>query len=75
VDTESPVWQALRQWRLETAGEENVPPYVIFHDATLAAIVENRPESLDQLAEISGVGKHKLERYGDQVLNVLASLP
>ncbi len=74
VDTESPVWQALRQWRLETAGEENVPPYVIFHDATLAAIVESRPESLDELAEISGVGKHKLERYGDQVLNVLASL-
>ena len=74
VDTESPLWQALRQWRLATAGEEGVPPYVIFHDATLAAIVEAEPESLDQLAAVSGVGRHKLERYGDQVLDVLQSL-
>ncbi len=74
VDQADPAWQALREWRLLTAREENVPPYVIFHDATLAAIVEAKPESLDELARVSGVGAHKLARYGEQVLNVLAAL-
>ncbi|MEE4302925.1 MAG: DNA helicase RecQ [Wenzhouxiangella sp.] len=71
IDTESPLWQALRQWRLETARNEEVPPYVIFHDATLAAIVESRPQSLDELASISGVGEHKLARYGEAVIEAL----
>ena len=74
VDTSSPGWQALREWRLITAQEENVPPYVIFHDATLAAILDARPETLAELAEISGVGRHKLEKYGEAVLDVLAGL-
>lgn len=74
VDTESPGWQHLREWRLLTAQEENVPPYVIFHDATLAAILDARPETLDQLAEVSGVGAHKLDKYGEAVLDVLAGL-
>ncbi|WP_376694182.1 DNA helicase RecQ [Wenzhouxiangella sp. EGI_FJ10409] len=73
VDTESPQWQALRQWRLETARSEEVPPYVIFHDATLAAIVEARPGTLDELATISGVGEHKLARYGEAVIRALAA--
>ena len=74
VDTDSPGWQALREWRLLTAQEENVPPYVIFHDATLAAILEARPETLDQLSEVSGVGAHKLDKYGEAVLDVLAGI-
>ncbi|MEE4639039.1 MAG: DNA helicase RecQ [Wenzhouxiangella sp.] len=74
VDTESPQWQALRQWRLETAREQGVPPYVIFHDATLAAILEARPRTLDELAQVTGVGQHKLVQYGDDVLNVIAGL-
>jgi ATP-dependent DNA helicase RecQ len=74
VDIESPGWQRLREWRLLTAQEENVPPYVIFHDATLAAILEAQPETLDELADITGVGKHKLEKYGSDVLEVLARL-
>jgi len=74
VPTHSPIWQALREWRTATAGEQGVPPYVIFHDATLAAIVEARPSELEDLAEISGVGQHKLERYGEAVLDVMASV-
>ncbi len=74
VDTSAPGWQALRQWRLQTAGEQGVPPYVIFHDATLAAILDARPRTLDELGAVSGVGQHKLERYGRDVLNVLATL-
>ncbi|RFF27059.1 MULTISPECIES: DNA helicase RecQ [unclassified Wenzhouxiangella] len=74
IDTESPQWQALRQWRLETARSEEVPPYVIFHDATLAAIVEARPRTLEELAGISGVGEHKLARYGEAVIQMLSAL-
>ncbi len=69
-----PGWQRLREWRLMTAQEENVPPYVIFHDATLAAILDARPETLAQLAQVSGVGQHKLEKYGEAVLTVLAEI-
>ncbi|MEN1728943.1 MAG: DNA helicase RecQ [Pseudomonadota bacterium] len=74
VPASSPLWEALREWRTATAGEEGVPPYVIFHDATLAAIVEAEPTSLEELADISGVGQHKLARYGEAVLDVLASV-
>jgi len=74
IDTESPLWQALRKWRLETARSEEVPPYVIFHDATLAAIVESRPRTLDELATISGVGEHKLSRYGEAVIRAIESV-
>jgi len=74
VPSDSPLWQALREWRTATAGEEGVPPYVIFHDATLAAIVEAHPSTIDELAGISGVGQHKLKRYGEPVLDVLASV-
>ena len=49
-----------------------MPPYVIFHDATLAQMVAARPRSLDDLAHVSGVGATKLERYGRQFLAVLS---
>jgi DNA helicase-2/ATP-dependent DNA helicase PcrA len=60
--------QRLREWRLERARSDNVPPYVVFHDAVLQAIAAARPASLGELAQISGVGPAKLERYGKEVL-------
>lgn len=69
----SPDAQRLREWRLERAREDGVPPYVVFHDAVLHAIAEQRPSSLGELAQISGVGPAKLERYGDDVLAALAA--
>jgi len=51
-----------------------VPPYVIFHDATLSAIARQRPASLDALAKISGVGQSKLKRYGADVLKVVREI-
>jgi ATP-dependent DNA helicase UvrD/PcrA len=63
--------QRLREWRLERAKADNVPPYVVFHDAVLQAIAAARPSSLGELAQISGVGPAKLERYGDEVLALL----
>lgn len=70
----SPAWEALRRRRRELAEAEGVPPYVIFHDATLAAMLEELPRTREQLAELPGIGQHKLDRYGDDFLAVLAEL-
>ena len=63
----------LKAWRAEVAREHNLPAYVIFHDATLAAIAERAPRTLDDLQGISGIGTKKLEAYGAEVLRVSAS--
>ncbi|KFN43087.1 DNA helicase RecQ [Arenimonas oryziterrae] len=68
---DTPVFEALRTLRANLAREQNVPAYVIFHDATLRAIAAQRPRDLDELALINGVGTSKLERYGDSLLAVL----
>jgi ATP-dependent DNA helicase RecQ len=64
-------FRALRGWRAEMAREQNVPAYVIFHDATLRAIAESDPGDLDELGQIPGIGASKLERYGEAVLQQL----
>jgi ATP-dependent DNA helicase RecQ len=61
-------FQALRAWRAEVARGHGVPAYVIFHDATLREIAATGPDSLDELAHISGVGARKLEAYGEEIL-------
>ncbi|MDM0082961.1 DNA helicase RecQ [Variovorax sp. J31P179] len=64
---------ALKAWRAEVAKEHNLPAYVIFHDATLAAIAERAPATLEDLQGISGIGTKKLEAYGTDVLRVCAA--
>jgi ATP-dependent DNA helicase RecQ len=60
----------LKVWRAEVANEHNLPAYVIFHDATMAAIAETAPQRLSDLQGISGLGVKKLEANGAQVLKV-----
>ena len=62
---------ALKAWRAEVAREHNLPAYVVFHDATLAEMAREAPDSIDALAGISGVGAKKLEAYGQEILRVL----
>jgi ATP-dependent DNA helicase RecQ len=69
---DSALWNALRAKRRELADLQDVPPYVIFHDATLMAMVEARPRNHQQLSLISGIGERKLDLYGDEFLAVLA---
>jgi ATP-dependent DNA helicase RecQ len=69
----SPLFERLKAWRMEQARAQSVPPYVVFHDATLAAIAEAQPRDLDALAGIAGIGAKKLERYGPALLELLAS--
>lgn len=68
---EEHTFEALRSWRLEEAREKDVPAFVVFTDATLIAIAEARPRSLDELGDLAGVGSAKLERYGESVLNII----
>jgi ATP-dependent DNA helicase RecQ len=63
---------ALKAWRAEVAKAHNLPAYVIFHDATLAAIAALAPRSLDDLQGISGIGAKKLEAYGEDVMRVVS---
>ncbi|MFT3736975.1 MAG: DNA helicase RecQ [Rhodocyclaceae bacterium] len=65
------LWAALRQCRRDLAEAQNVPAYVIFGDATLKQMLEKRPQSLDDLYELSGVGDRKLAAYGEAFLEVL----
>ena len=66
------LFQRLREWRLRIARAQGVPPYVIFHDATLLAIAAARPRSRRDLEGLPGLGAAKLERYGDALLAFLA---
>ncbi|MEL0083436.1 MAG: RecQ family ATP-dependent DNA helicase, partial [Gammaproteobacteria bacterium] len=72
---DQPLWEALRTLRTELAAEHGVPPYVIFHDATLQEMIRLRPDSPAALRQISGVGEQKLQRYGEQFIAEIASHP
>jgi ATP-dependent DNA helicase UvrD/PcrA len=73
VEPDDPLYAVLKKWRLETAKAEERPAYVIFHNSTLAEIVRRGPRSREELAAVPGVGPAKLDRYGDEVLAVLAA--
>ncbi len=71
---DDPLWQALKAKRLELAREQGVPPYVIFHDSTLLEIHNRKPQTLDEMGQISGIGQAKLQKYGDAFLIVLEEM-
>lgn len=66
-------FEQLRAWRLDRATADGVPAYVVFTDATLIAICETQPGSLEELARIPGIGPAKLTAYGDDVLALVSS--
>jgi len=68
---DAPLFEILRSHRAQLAREQNVPAYVIFHDATLRNISSRKPTTLDELGRIDGIGGRKLERYGEGLLEVL----
>ena len=67
--------ESLKQLRSSLAKEQNVPAYVICHDASLRQITTVRPSSLEQLAEISGFGEKKVNQYGQQIIEIVANYP
>ena len=67
---DSELFEALRLHRTQLAQEQGVPPYVILHDKTLVAICELRPDNIEQLAQVPGIGARKLELYGEDLLRI-----
>ncbi|WP_226668883.1 DNA helicase RecQ [Microbulbifer aggregans] len=69
---DQPLWDALRSLRKQLAEERGVPPYVVFHDATLREMLSAKPRNREEMLAISGIGDSKLERFGDDFLQLLA---
>ena len=67
-----PLVEALKKWRLERSRADGVPAYVVLHDSTLGSIAERRPRSHHELATVPGIGPAKLDRYGDDIIAVVA---
>ena len=72
-EPDDPLYSALKRWRLERATADDLPAYVVFHNSTLAEIAGRRPRDLSELGAVPGVGPAKLDRYGGDVLHVLAT--
>ena len=68
---EQALFERLRELRRQIATEHGVPPYVIFHDATLLAMVQQKPGTALEMLELNGVGKTKLDRYGERFLGAI----
>ena len=70
---DGPLYDALRSWRTTRARADAMPAYVIAHDATLRAIADAGPRSLAALRRVKGMGPQKVDRYGDEILEVIAA--
>jgi len=70
-DQDLPLWEKLRALRLSISRELNIPPFVVFHDRTLLEMVDAKPTTREALLEITGVGEHKAQQYGEQFLELL----
>ena len=73
TEREERLWQALRKWRQERAGAEEIPAYMVCGDKTLRDIVEKMPRGLDGLRSIYGLGEAKIDKFGDEILEILDS--
>jgi ATP-dependent DNA helicase RecQ len=71
TDVDESVYESLRTWRREVSKQHGVPAYTVFHDSTLRELARVRPQTLDELRSISGIGATKLERYGEVLLERL----
>ena len=71
AEVDEGVYEALRTWRREVSKEHGVPAYTVFHDSTLRELARVRPQTLNELRSISGIGATKLERYGAALLETL----
>ncbi len=69
-DSANELFNILKAKRLELAKEQNLPPYVIFHDKTLIEMANNKPNNLEEMSKISGIGQAKIEKYGDVFLSL-----
>ncbi|MCD9855834.1 HRDC domain-containing protein [Epilithonimonas sp. JDS] len=65
------IYNKLKDWRSEKAKESQLPSYIIFHNAHLMTIAKNKPSNLEDLEQVNGIGKTKIEKYGAEIIEVL----
>ncbi len=70
----SPLSNALRAWRTERARADAIAPFIVFHDSTIEAIADRRPATIPELRRVPGVGPMKLDRYGEEIIAIVARL-
>ncbi|MFK5892506.1 MAG: HRDC domain-containing protein, partial [Pseudomonadota bacterium] len=70
-ENQKDLWEALRNCRSEIASEQKIPPFIVFHDATLMEMIAQQPRDKQQFSQISGVGQHKLDNYAQAFLDVI----
>mgnify|MGYP006309988077 FL=1 len=68
---EKQLYEKLRKWRNERAKQEEVSPFILFSNDHLTKIAKEKPDSLEKLSKIYGVGKKKSDKYGDAVLKII----
>lgn len=73
-EDEKRVYDALRQWRMETAARLNQPPFMVCHNSELMTVAKINPQSFDDLAKIKGFGQQKISKFGDDILALLNSI-
>jgi superfamily II DNA helicase RecQ len=71
-EADKAIYDALRVWRAERAKQNNLPPYVIAHNQALEKVAQARPASLEELGQIEGFGKRKVEQFGQEILRIVA---
>ena len=74
TEESTPVFNLLRQWRNERAKKDVSPPYIMFTNRQLAHIAAQSPDTLNQLSQVEGVGKAKIEKYGQDILTIVKNL-
>ncbi len=65
------IYNKLKDWRSEKARESQLPPYIIFHNAHLISIAKYKPSNLEDLENVNGLGKSKIEKFGAEIIEVL----
>ncbi|WP_379964263.1 HRDC domain-containing protein [Epilithonimonas sp. UC225_85] len=73
TEEEMIIYNKLKHWRAEKARESQLPPYIIFHNAHLMSIARHKPSNFEDLENVSGLGKVKIEKYGAEIIEVLES--
>ena len=71
-DMDVALWEVLRECRRELAGEQGIPPYIIFHDRTLQEMCVTVPQNMEQFGRLGGVGERKLDKYGPAFLQAIS---
>lgn len=69
-EEESIIYNKLKDWRSEKARESQIPSYIIFHNAHLMALAKYKPSNLEDLENVNGIGKTKIEKYGIEIIEV-----